>query len=373
MTTSKLLPAEIQRIAVFRALQLGDSLCAVPAWRALRGAFPQAHITLIGLPWAQGFVHRFSHLFDDFVAFPGLPGFPERSPDLYEFPFFLGRVQRRQFDLALQMHGDGSLSNSLVGLFAARFSGGFYLPGAFQLDPDLSLPYPQHEPEVWRHLRLVERLGLPLRGDGLEFPLFAEDRRALAALPGAAALQPDRYAVLHPGARAEQRRWPAENFARVADALAERGLAVVLTGAPSEAPLTRAVSARMHVPAIDLAGATSLGGLAALLDGARLLVSNDTGVSHLAAALQTPSVVLYLASDPERWAPLDRRRHRVVRCPVSVEDRPADVPGPDRVIAEVEDLLQQSLPSTGRRPAAPERPAPPARRPHLRQEAAHDA
>jgi ADP-heptose:LPS heptosyltransferase len=60
-------------IAILRALQLGDLLCSVPAWRALRAACPQARITLVGLPWARDLVDRL-HCLDDFIAFPGHPG-----------------------------------------------------------------------------------------------------------------------------------------------------------------------------------------------------------------------------------------------------------------------------------------------------------
>src|SRR5690606_6854777 len=119
----------------------------------------------------------------------------------------------------------------------------------------------------------------------------ASDRQDLVGVAEARDLRPGEYVCIHPGARAAERRWPAERFAAVADALAEKGLRIVLTGTADESPTTAAVARWMSTPAIDLAGRTSLGAMAALLQGARLVVCNDTGISHLAAALGVPSVV----------------------------------------------------------------------------------
>jgi ADP-heptose:LPS heptosyltransferase len=68
----------------------------------------------------------------------------------------------------------------------------------------------------------------------------------------------------------------------------------------------------MRAAALGLAGATSLGGVAALVARARLVVANDTGISHIAAALKAPSVIVASGSDARRWAPLDRQLHRVL-------------------------------------------------------------
>lgn len=76
--------------------------------------------------------------------------------------------------------------------------------------------------------------------------------------------------------------------------------------------MTAAVIQHMKTPAIDLAGRTSLGGLAALVSKARLVVNNDTGISHVTAAVKTPSVILFSASDMDRWAPRNRKLHKIM-------------------------------------------------------------
>lgn len=287
----------VRRVAVFRALQLGDLLVAVPALRALRTAAPRAEITLIGLPWAHEFAARFAHLVDSFIPFPGHPALPEREPDVDAWPGFLAEVAGHRFDLAIQLHGSGEITNPIVALFGARQVAGFVASGAWR--PGIAVSYPEHLPESERLLALVEALGAKAGDRNLEFPLTEADHEALRhAVPN---LPASPLVVLHPGARSADRRWPAASFAAVASALALHGFAVCVTGTAAERPITAAVLRGMDAPALDLTGKTSLGALAALLSRAALLVSNDTGVAHLAAALRTPSVVIYSASDPARW------------------------------------------------------------------------
>jgi ADP-heptose:LPS heptosyltransferase len=299
-------------IVVLRALQLGDLLCAVPALRSLRTGFPDAHISLVGLPWAREFVQRLGAYVDELIEFPGYPGLPERGWEPKAVARFLDEMQGRRPDLAIQMHGDGSLTNPLVALFGARYLAGFVGGAAWAPESGSFMPYPEDLSEVRRHIALMRFLGLPDTGEGLEFPVTDADRREARSLLAEAGVTGD-YALVHPGARAAERRWPLDDFSALTEALEADGIRVILTGSSAERSLTAGVAERSR-SAVDTAGRTSLGGLAALVESARVVVCNDTGVSHVAAALRVPSVVLFSTSDPARWAPLDRVRHRVVRA-----------------------------------------------------------
>jgi ADP-heptose:LPS heptosyltransferase len=308
-----------RRIAVLRALKLGDLLCTVPAFRALRAAYPRAEIRLIGLPWSAELVQRYDAYLDELFVLPGFPGFPERPFDARAFARFLDEVQAWAPDLVLQMHGSGELSNVLAMLLGGRVTAGYVLPGAYCPDPGRFIPYPGDLSEVRRHLRLLEHLGIEPQGSHKELPVHDSDRRALAALlaperghPFACAPRGCPYVVVHPGASVPERQWPPERFAAAAGALAGQGLDVVLTGSAAEADVTASVRREMRAPVLDLTGRTVLGTLAALLADAALLVSNDTGVMHVGEAVGTPLVAVSFDPEAWRWTPEDAERCRVI-------------------------------------------------------------
>jgi ADP-heptose:LPS heptosyltransferase len=300
----------VKKIVVFRALQIGDMLCSIPAIRALKQANPQAEITLIGLPWAKMLIERFPQYFHSLITFPGYPGFPEQPVDRLAFPDFLKQVQQQQFDLALQMQGSGIISNSLVDLFAARHTSGFYASGYFCPDKDLFIQYPAEIHEVHRHLQLIENLGITSYSTELEFPITQKDEAdfANANLP----VETNQYVVLHPGARGINRQWEPANFAAVGDFCFENGLQVVITGTTDELNIVNNVIELMRHQPINAAGKTSLGAVAVLIKNAAALVSNCTGVSHIAAALKTKSIVISLDGEPFRWGPLNHKLHTTI-------------------------------------------------------------
>jgi ADP-heptose:LPS heptosyltransferase len=301
----------VRKIAVLRALQLGDLLCAVPALRALRRAYRSAEIALIGLPWAAGWSQRLPHV-DRWFEFPGYPGLPERTPDLRALPGFIALMQECRFDLVVQMHGSGGIVNPLCVALNPKTLTGYHAPGAWCPDPASFIPWPEQGHEIERCLALTDALGAPRVGLHLEFPVLPCDRATVAQRWPELALRP--YVCIHPGAQLASRRWPVERFAQVARAVDAAGYTVVVTGTEAEHALADAISSALPAAqlVVNLVGRTSLWQLGAVLEGARLLVCNDTGASHVAAALRTPSVVVSCGSDPARWAPLDAELHRVV-------------------------------------------------------------
>jgi ADP-heptose:LPS heptosyltransferase len=224
----------------------------------MKAGLPGAEITLVGLPWARALAQRLSYI-DDFMPFPGYPGLPEARCDVRTLPDFLAQVQARRFDLAVQLHGSGAIVNPLVATFGATHNAGFMAPGVWAPEDDAELfcRWPEHGHEIERLLTLTDHLGLPRAGTHLEFPLTDDDRRELHALwPDASNGQP--YVCVHAGAQLPSRRWDPRRFAEVADAVAERGYSVVLTGGPSETGLVGDVAACMRHTPLNLCGHTTL-------------------------------------------------------------------------------------------------------------------
>lgn len=298
----------IERIAVLRALYLGDLLCAVPAFRALRRRFPGARIALIGLPWARQLVERLPYL-DRWLPFPGYPGLDEVECQSQRTETVLKQMRAQRFDLAIQMHGSGSISNAFVAALGARLTLGYRVGVDSRLT--WSLPYDPAEHEVRRWLRLVGELGADAGDLRLECPVTLADERAAAHLLASARNRAGPLIGLHVGAKDPGRRWPPERFAALADRLVERyDASLVLTGSGSERGLTCAVRQTMRHNALDLAGQTDFGSFAALIRRLDLLVSNDTGAAHMAVATATPSVTLIGPGQPDGWEPLDPTWHR---------------------------------------------------------------
>jgi ADP-heptose:LPS heptosyltransferase len=314
------------KIGILRALYLGDMLCIIPTVRAVRSAFPLASITLIGLAWQKTFVERFHHYFDDFVEFPGWPGLPEQPYDPKRIISFIGDMQARSFDIFLQMQGNGESTNVMCLLFGAKKTFGLRKPSDWCVSESDFPVSGDSEHEVLRFLKLTEPLQIPTEGAYLEFPFHASELENVRAHLAEIKLSEKSYICIHPGARDFRRRWPARNFALVADQLASFGYAIVLTGGGEEREVLEEVASHMSASAalnvVKAFGHLPLGELAAVIRYSAGLVTNDTGVSHIASALQIPSVIIFSPfSNPSRWAPLNTQIHQAIPTAAAEDHR----------------------------------------------------
>ncbi|MGV0834438.1 glycosyltransferase family 9 protein [Mycolicibacterium thermoresistibile] len=270
------------RVLVLRALGLGDLLTAVPALRGLRRAFPDAHLALA----TQDRLRELAELtgaVDEVIPTSGLGALPP---------------QRRRPDLAVNLHGSGP--ESIADLLATRPRR--LLTHRHQRYPDITGPPWRAElHEVDRWCGLLEWAQIPCKPDDLMIP-------RPTGLPRRAGV-----VVVHPGAAAPARRWPADRFAAVAAALQHAGHDVVVTGSAAEAELAAAVAARAGLSeSASLAGKLTVSELVALISDCRLVVCGDTGVGHLATATGTASVLLFGPTPPQRWGPRGTGPHRVL-------------------------------------------------------------
>jgi lipopolysaccharide heptosyltransferase II len=172
--------------------------------------------------------------------------------------------------------------------------------------------------ETQRQLDLVRTVGATVADERLVFRVAPADRASLRTKLAARGVAADRgWTLVHPGATAPSRRYPADRFATVARTLTADGRGPVLvTGGPDEAELAGTVAAQAGPGVISIAGALTLGEFAALIADAALLVSNNSGPVHLAAALGTPVVDLYALTNPQHtpWQVSSRVLFHDVPC-----------------------------------------------------------
>ncbi|HEX7746391.1 MAG TPA: glycosyltransferase family 9 protein [Micromonosporaceae bacterium] len=318
---------DVARIAVLRANALGDFIFAIPALEALRVAYPAAELVLIGAPWHARWLQDRPGPVDRVLVVPPAPGIREQGPDepASSMDDFLPAARAERFDIAVQMHGGGANSNPLVSELGARVTAGLRADDAPPLDRWIRYVY--YQPEVIRYLEVAGLVGAVPVTVTPQVAVTVADLAEAHAVAGV----PDRpRAALHPGATDTRRRWPPERFAAVADQLVADGYEVVVTGTPAERELVERVEAAARVPVRRLVGALSLGGLGGLYAECAVVIANDTGPIHLAAAVGTPTVGIFWVGNLINCATPLRARHRpivswTVHCPVCGVDCSRDI------------------------------------------------
>lgn len=301
-----------RRVLAVRLDNLGDLLMTTPALAALRDSLPRAHITLLASPAGAAAAEHLP-MVDAAWSFraPWMPlGADEAAAATQREAeaLLVERLAAGGFDAAViftvctQSALPAALACRLAGIplrLAHCRENPYALLTDWVRDTDVLAGDMRHE--VARQLALVGAVGMHTVDQRLRFRVSPGDRQRVAGRLQALGLPADRpYAVLHPGATAASRRWPAAWFGTVAEGLVEQaGCAVVFSGGAADVACVEQARQAMARPAASLAGALSLGELAALIEGAGLLVANNSAPAHLAAALGTPQVTLYALTNPQ--------------------------------------------------------------------------
>jgi ADP-heptose:LPS heptosyltransferase len=349
------LVAGAERIAVLRANALGDFIVSLPALEALRAAYPGAEITLLAADWHGELLRGRPSPVDRCLPVPPSQGVRDDSepapPQALEA--FFERMRAQRFDLAVQLHGGGRHSNPFVRRLGARLAAGSQAPDAPPLDR--CVPYTLYQPEVVRFLEVVGLVGAAPVGLEPRLQVTGRDRaEAARALP-----EDGRPLVaLHPGGSDPRRHWPLEKLAAVAAELARKGPRLVVIGTAAEQARCGRLVELLEGRAESLCGRLRLSGLTGLLERCALLVGNDSGPMHLAAAVGTATAGVYWCGNLVNVGPLARARHRAVpswrtHCPACgtdcIHDRCAHQ---DSFVAEVRvsDVLAEALDLLEREP-----------------------
>lgn len=290
-----------------RAIGLGDFLTGIPALLLLARARPDAELVLAAPA-------VFAPLVDLVPAIDRLSPTGELKPLASEFD---------GVDVAVDLHGNGPASRQLLIDLNPHRVVGFANPAAGLDGPT----WIAGEHEVRRWCRLVTEA----------FDVGPEPWPGVAGAVGVPSLDmPRGLTIVHPGAAAESRRWPPERFVDVAGELRRRGHRVVVTGGDAERDLAGHIA--------EASGATTMLGLSlselfAVVAGARLVVSGDTGIAHIASNYSTPSVVLFGPVSPKAWGPPADRRHVVLFSGDGRGDPHGTTPDPSLLRITVAEVL----------------------------------
>ena len=337
---------DYRRILIIKPSSLGDVVHALPTLAALRQTFPHAHIAwLVKRQWA-GLLERVEGLDAVWPVESGVTGWLSA----------IRRLRAAGFDLAVDLQGllrSGAMARlagcpTRIGFANAREGSPFcYTHRVSVATTEMHA--------VDRYLLVAAACGASVRG-APEFRLrpLPADRQEVAVLLGRHGLPArEPWIGVSVAARWPTKRWPPEFFATTMDHLQEKGLGrVVLIGGPDDRAAAQAVKGLLRTVPMDLTGATAPGLLPALLESAALLLTNDSGPMHVAAAMGTPVVALFGPTSPTRTGPYGNG-HRVLRsgvpcspcfsrtCRNTVYLECLKTISPDKVIEAVRDQLKR--------------------------------
>jgi lipopolysaccharide heptosyltransferase III len=298
--------SKVRRVLLIRLRSIGDTVLSTPSLFALRRFLPDAEIDILVEDWVAPVVDGHPHADNVVVLERG--GMISRAR-------LARQIRSTGYDVVYNLHG-GTTATFLTRATGARHRVGLKTYQYAQLHnhqaPSPLLLWGQQKTHsVEQQLALLGWTGVPVTD---------RPRTHLAVTPEAAAtvnqqlaeagLEDRKIALLHPAAAFATKQWATEKFARVAESLAERGFAPVAIAGPNEHAILESLidQASIRIVSLDL----SLPEVVALAARSQVFVGNDSGIAHIANAVETPSVVIFGSSNVAHWRPWNKTAAEVV-------------------------------------------------------------
>lgn len=349
---------DAKRILAVRLDTIGDVLMTTPAIRALKHSVEGRRVTLLTSSPGAAIAHLVPEIAEVLVHDPVWMKYTPPRDGSAEEHAIVAALRAREFDAAVifTVYSQNPLpAATLCYLADIPLRLAYCRENSYQLLTDW-VPEPEPQTgvrhEVRRQLDLVAEIGAVTADDtlSLKVPRIAE-RRAMKALAEAGVDAARPWIVVHPGATAPSRRYPAERFAVVGRHLARtEGLQVVFTGTATEKSLVHKVRSAMGAPSYSLAGKLTVADFAALIEAAPVIVSNNSGPVHIAAAVGTPVVDLYALTNPQHtpWEVPHRVLSHAVPCAYCYKSECPQghhqclrLVEPDEVVDAVHDIMRR--------------------------------
>ena len=291
-----------QRILLIKPSALGDIVHALPVLTALRRRFPDAHISWLVNRNYVNLLEGHPDL-SDVIPFDRGASRMGLIPAIGHYHEFLRQLRGRKFDLAIDLQGllrsgvmiAASAAHRRVGLATAREGARWFYTDR------VPVAQPATTHAVDRYWLVARELGVGDLPKQFTIPITAEDHAWAEAM---LVSQPRPYLMVGVGARWMTKRWPPEHFAGLIHKAQERwGGTAIFVGGQDETAAARIVARKLRGQFLDLTGGTTLRQLAAILSRGDVMIANDTGPLHLAAALGRPVVAPYTCTKVVRTGP----------------------------------------------------------------------
>lgn len=316
MTSPEIDWPNVRRVLVVKLRSIGDTVLSTPSLIALRRFLPHAQIDILLEDWVAPVLEGFDAV-DSVISVD--KGSAERLKTAW-------KLRGQSYDVAINLHG-GTTATMFVRATGARHRIGYsYYQYPFLYNHLLS-----SATEFWgqetthsaeQQLALLGFVGIPVE-DRPKTRLAADERSIYSIKERHPKFEISnlKFTLLHPSTAFFTKQWPTENFARTAEFLAGKGLRVVAVGSKSESQVLDDLKLLSTVPITTFDDLT-LPEITALASKAQVFVGNDSGIAHIAAAIGTPSVVIFGSSNRDHWRPWTDAPNEIVFEPFSCQPCP---------------------------------------------------